>query len=212
MSAARAVSVVRELYFDPVQQTLLSLPTAELHLLRKASPLVSHGTTTVQPGTTFSVVGAGASVADVEIEVALGHPNETTSFSVGVLGGLHRDAAGRMGLAFGVTVSQVKQTRSVLVSGTCSKPAKGKVTPMHCITCPGTPFTVPAGETTLRLRVLVDRTVVEFFAGDGRAVCSSALARPTAERNTGVYIQTAPTAPPLTVSNATVWQMGCSFA
>ena len=42
--------------------------------------------------------------------------------------------------------------------------------------------------------------------------CSSSLARPTEEPNTGVYVANAAGAAALTVANATVWQMGCSFA
>ena len=122
-----------------------------------------------------------------------------------VLGGAHRDSAGRTGLTFAVSVSGIDQ--SVSVTGECSKPAHGKNTPAHCISCPGTAFRLAPDEVRIDFRILIDRTVVELFAGRGRTVCTGSLARMPSEPNTGLYIENGAGMPPLTIGNATVWGM-----
>ena len=102
--------------------------------------------------------------------------------------------------------------RRVSVSGACSKPAKGKTTPVHCVACPATSFLLAPEQDTLSLRVLVDRTTVEFFAGGGRVACSGSVARVPEEENTGVSLLNKGTSATVGVSNATVWGMRCAFS
>lgn len=216
ISIARVVSVVREIFFDPEQQVLRSLPAIELEQLRSATPLAANKPTVVAPGSTFTVIASGASVADVVLNVdVFGNDNASpaaaaaSAFGIGVLGGSHKDKAGRTGLVFNVQSNST--ARTVLISGVCSKPAKGKVTPVHCVACPGVPMTLPAGEGRLSVRILIDRSVVELFAGNGRTVCSGSLARPPEDQVASVYIANNPGSPPLAVGNTTVFGMGCSF-
>jgi len=201
MSIARSISVVRELFFDSEEGILRSMPVDSVQSLRSLQPIVSKQTISIAAGATYQVVSSGAEVADVELDF---ESTDTASFSIGVLGGSSKDSSGRMGLVFNVQIEK----GSVLVSGECAKPARGKVTPPHCIACPGVPFRLPEGEDSLRFRILVDITVVEFFAGDGRSVCSSSLAR--APSNSAVYVQNGGKAP-LPLTNATAWDMGCGF-
>ena len=236
ISIARVVSVVREIFFDPEQQVLRSLPAIELERLRSATPLATNKPTVVAPGLTFTVIASGASVADVVLNIdVFGNDNASVgntapihdhvsspsappasssasasaAFGIGVLGGSHKDKAGRTGLVFNVQSNST--ARTVLISGVCSKPAKGKVTPVHCVACPGVPMTLPAEEGSLSVRILIDRSVVELFAGNGRTVCSGSLARPPEDQVTSVYIANSPGSPPLAVGNTTVFGMGCSF-
>ena len=69
-------------------------------------------------------------------------------------------------------------------------------------------FTLPAEETTINVRALVDVNIAEVFVADGRAAYT-ASARAGSPAATEVYIF-APTAPVL-VNNATVWSMGCGW-
>ena len=222
MAPARAISVVHELWWDPMAGRFASGPAPELTGLRSAAPLSSHHGVAVPGGSTFAVLGAGGDTADVELQVrgvvataSVGGVGENTagSFSIGVLGGAHRDSAGRTGLVFTVSVSVSGANRSaVTVAGDCSKPAHGKLTPVHCVTCPDTPFTLTPGEAgRLDVRILIDRTAVELFVGGGRAVCTGSLARVPSEANTGVYVENAAGMAPLTIANATVWGMGCGL-
>lgn len=236
ISIGRVVSVVREIFFDPEQQVLRSLPVTELERLRSATPLEANKPTVVAPGSTFTVIASGASVADAVLNIAVFGNNHTSArntalihghlpsssappvpmaasasaaFGIGVLGGSHKDKAGRTGLVFNVQSNST--ARTVLISGVCSKPAKGKVTPVHCVACPGVPMTLPAGEDSLSVRILIDRSVVELFAGNGRTVCSGSLARPPEDQFASVYVANNPGSPPLAVGNTTVFGMGCSF-
>ena len=97
----------------------------------------------------------------------------SSSLEVWVLGGSKRDHAGRTGLVYEVQITTTATTstggsgsgggsaaveRRVSVSGACSKPAKGKTTPVHCVACPATSFLLAPEQDTMSLRVLVDRT------------------------------------------------------
>jgi sucrose-6-phosphate hydrolase SacC (GH32 family) len=222
MSIARVISVVRELSYDSVSRQLLSYPIAELASLRTAAPLAAHANVTVAPGATLELISGGASSADVEIELSglLENSSSNATVGIGVLGGTKRDHAGRIGLVFEVQLTSsgsggAAAERRVSVSGVCSKPAKGKTTPVHCVACPATSFLLPLGQDTLSLRVLVDRTAVEFFAGDGRIACSGSVARVPEEASTGVSIvntmDAGSPARAVAVSKATVWGMSCAF-
>ena len=230
MSIARTISVVRELRYDPTQRQLLNYPIAGLAALRSVTPMSVHTNVTMHPGATVELISAGASAADVEVELSglvAASSSTNASFSVGVLGGSKRDHAGRTGLVFEVQVvsgvgsgATASGQRRVTVSGACSKPARGKTTPMHCVACPATNYMLPAGQDTLSLRALVDRTAIELFVGDGHIACSGSVARVPEEGNTGVYITAHNTTTAsarartraLVVSKATVWSMGCAFA
>lgn len=164
ISIARAISVVRELSYDPVSQQLLSYPIAGLAALRSKSPLAAHTNLSLAPGATVELISSGASAADVEVELSglLAQHNANVSLEFGVLGGSKRDHAGRTGLVFEVRLTSTGTTaeRRVTVSGVCSKPAKGKTTPVHCVACPDTGFLLAPRQHTLSLRVLVVRPAI----------------------------------------------------
>ena len=82
VSIGRVVSVVREIFFDPVQQRLRSLPVQDLERLRSATPLAASKHTAVAPGETYTVVASGASVADVELVIdVFGNSSNSSSKS-----------------------------------------------------------------------------------------------------------------------------------
>eukprot|EP01051_Picozoa_sp_SAG22_P017621 SAG22_NODE_2764_length_2229_cov_3.613146_2_plen_220_part_00 len=165
--------------WDPAQRQLLSNPAAGLTALRSQSPLATRANAKVAAGQKLVLVGSGASAADVEIELSglamLGFGAsaaavaENASFSIGVLGGSKKDHQGRTGLVFEVQIvtgggGGPDGGRRVVVTGTCSAPARGKTTPRHCVACPaGASFALPAAQDSLSFRVLVNRTAVEFL-------------------------------------------------
>ena len=68
-------------------------------------------------------------------------------------------------------------------------------------------FPILAAETELPVRVLVDRSIAEFFIGDGRAAFT---ARHYPRRSEGGVRVAALSAAPLTLS-ASVYEMGCGW-
>ena len=72
----------------------------------------------------------------------------------------------------------------------------------------GLPLTLAPAETELRLRVLVDRSVVEVFAAGGRVV-ATARDYPALDE---VAVRAWARAPsPLVLTSASAWSMGCGW-
>lgn len=91
--------------------------------------------------------------------------------------------------------------------------------PGHNNTRPVASVSVPlvAGETALRLRVMLDRSLVEVFAARGRRLITATNYPPAA--NTHIFLVADATSasaaagglPPAVVYNASLWEMGCGW-
>ena len=166
---------LREVAYDPVLKTLVSNPVRELVNLRNGTlahePLIS-----LTAGETHIVAGTGlprdASTADVLVNFTL--PTATTavagtSVGVRVLSNVTSDGDvyGGILLVANFTQRDTNGTMHALASirtlNPCGTGSEG-VTQVS--------FPMLKGETTLTIRVLVDRSVVEAFVMDGRAVFS----------------------------------------
>ena len=66
-----------------------------------------------------------------------------------------------------------------------------------------------ANETTLSLRVVVDRSIVEAFAQGGRAVVTATAYAPSTANAVGIEVAGFPRG--VTVISATAHSMGCAW-
>ena len=73
----------------------------------------------------------------------------------------------------------------------------------------GTPFTILSGEQSVHLRVLVDRSVVEVFAGGGRA---HIVAGEFADVGHTFVHMLASGSSPVAVGNLSIWSMDCGWS
>lgn len=86
-------------------------------------------------------------------------------------------------------------------SRTATAQLSGNVAPTNA-----SPFAILAGETALSLRVLVDRSIVEWFIADGRSAFTAR--HYPARSDTGVLVTADAAA---TVSGVAAWDMGCGW-
>jgi hypothetical protein len=71
-----------------------------------------------------------------------------------------------------------------------------------------TSFVLPHEVTTLAVRALLDRSILEVFVGNGRAAFTSGVGAPSSSNHASFV--TAHTQ--ATVTGASVWSMGCGWA
>jgi sucrose-6-phosphate hydrolase SacC (GH32 family) len=188
-----ALTVVRELRFDPVQQSLVSLPIAELFTLRGALPLTNLSSMVLGGGNPALAIvnGSAATVADCEIDIAMPHGAAPFRLDVGALG-----------IQFQLACSPASTTRP---AGGCTlfTPGRGRRTTNR------QSYSLSPGETTTSLRLIVDKVVIEVFAGGGRSVATIATDK------TGVDPATANISVGVSTGQATmdirVWSMGCGW-
>lgn len=160
---------LREVSYDPAIQTIVSNPVRELANLRNGTLGASKGVT-VAPGTAHIVPGTGhpadASASDVVANITVVH-------------------AGAVGVSVLANVSAGSPYGGILTIVNFTSPdAKGTINAIASIhlmnPCGGgidagdraarVNFPILQGETTLDIRILVDRSIVEVFVMGGRAV------------------------------------------
>jgi sucrose-6-phosphate hydrolase SacC (GH32 family) len=187
-----ALTVVRELRFDPVQQSLVSLPVAELASLRGALLTNFSGKTLAAGQPVLTVAnGSVATVADIEIDIEM--PKGAAAFKVDI---------GALGAHIQLACSPASVSHPV-AGCTLFAPGRGrgKTTRQS--------YNLGPGETATSLRVLVDKVVLEVFAGGGRSTAT------VATNKGGVDPSTAVISVGLSVGQATlagrVWSMGCGW-
>ena len=187
-----ALTVVRELRYDPVQQSLVSLPVAELASLREALLTNFSGKTLAAGQPVLTVAnGSVATVADIEIDIEM--PKGAAAFKVDI---------GALGAHIQLACSPASASHPV-AGCTLFAPGRGrgKTTRQS--------YNLGPGETATSLRVLVDKVVLEVFAGGGRSTATVA----TDKR--GVDPSTAVISVGLSVGQATlagrVWSMECGW-
>eukprot|EP01052_Picozoa_sp_SAG31_P015824 SAG31_NODE_1027_length_10273_cov_50.715746_3_plen_293_part_00 len=210
----QTLTVPREVTYDPVQQTLLKFPVKELASLR-GIVLGNHTKgTTLNAATPLSIFapGANSTTFDIEAEIAL-HP-QAFAFGMSVM-------------ASGVQAAEVVIQISVGVSTQGSRgSSSGGLRQVNVTTkVPHTKagynsafsFSIPGDASTLGLRVLGDRAIVEVFVAGGRGVASVSVLAPGADyTKSRAFIfagnGTAGSDSTVVVSSAMAWEMGCGWA
>ena len=211
----QALSAVRIISYDAAVNRLVANPPSELARLRNAT-LAAPENVTVATGSVHPVaMGPAATAADVELSIAL---PAAGAVSVG-LRVLASGADPKSGVTLVVTVGPpvapagtdtmpMRSANVSLFTGEGGAYAVGEPggESSHTAAAGAASFDVPAGETSVRVRALIDRSIVEFFAGNGRAVFTArTYPRPGSDR--------------ITVSSSTgasvsvaVYEMGCGWA
>jgi hypothetical protein len=73
-------------------------------------------------------------------------------------------------------------------------------------------FKLPGADTSLSLRVLADRTIVETFIASGRAVVTTPVLNPGLHHNRSGAFLFAGGGGSVGVKSASAWAMGCGWA
>ncbi len=156
------MSCMREVSWDPVLHWLLANPTLELTRLRTRTLLETHNRTLLSPGNDLKLaLPSRDDGATMDLSVVFELPADTKSDQMNipvVQYGIR--VLGRSGPLLNITVKTAHDgvNRLCFVDG-----PSGNGPAAHA------PFPLMAGEETLQVRVLVDRSVAEFFVGGGRA-------------------------------------------
>ena len=162
--------------YDATLQTLLAYPVPELATLRRPAPLAQLATAISLPpgGTLHTLVGGGATSADIELEFVVGTA-ATSTITVVVA-----NMPGVKGTTITVVVNP-HVAAAVPAVPPAAAPAAAASTVNVSVAFPGchgtflVPTTPAANSLTLDIRVLVDVAVVEVFVAGGRGVCSAAM-------------------------------------
>eukprot|EP01052_Picozoa_sp_SAG31_P030694 SAG31_NODE_3170_length_4591_cov_2.304541_2_plen_476_part_00 len=188
-----ALTVVRELRFDEVQQSLVSLPVAEVASLRGARPLANLTGRSFAAGEPVLVLSRGsqATVADFEAEIQM--PEGAPDFRLNV---------GALGTSIQLACSPASASHPA-ASCTLFAPGRGrgKTTRQS--------FNLSSTETATSLRVLVDKVVLEIFAGGGRSVATVAVDKRGVDPSSAVISVAVSTGK--ATMDVRVWSMECGW-
>ena len=206
----------REIHYHPRLRTLVANPVRELVSLRNGTLTqekevgLSAGVPHMLPGT----AGGEAASADIEITVTL--PAEAVAVGVVVLSNADYAPNGIGPDNHGVQVSVTLSARR----GDGSRTGWANISAHNAAACvPGTkfpcadyrsaraPLTMLPEDTVLRLRVLVDRVVVEAFVQGGRVQFTKSYIPPSI-RDSVVHVFSNVTT---TAPSVSAWSMGCGW-
>ena len=197
----------REVTYDPLLRTLRALPVKELALLRgdKLSPASAGPRTVHAGGDALSLFKAGAvsTTFDVEAEIAL--PSAPVSFALVVMAASPTHAEVLLNVTVGTasgSVRNVTVTAGVPGAGGRSQAAYNS----------SFSFELPATETTLAVRILADRTLVEAFVGGGRGVVTTPVLAPGKDPTKAGCFLSAGVGGSVTVNSYEAYEMGCGWA
>ena len=212
-----ALTVPRELHWEPATHGLLANPVDELVGLRNGSLYASSTNLTVEDGTPQllqGTEGGQAISADVELSWELPPPTvSSATFGVLVLSApAEQTLANNSGVTVTVRVEAAAADDSR--AATLTVFGCGSVGPGQVGTC-GTQagarphrFTVLKGEQRLQMRLLIDRTIVEAFVLGGR-VAFTKVHTPADWRHSSVQLLASNGSAMCAVAN--VWSMGCGW-
>ena len=205
---------LREVAYEPETGALVSNPVRELTGLRNGT-LGSDKDVVLKAGTSHVVVGTGApadaSASDVVVRVAVPPVGAAAGAAVGVtvLANLTAEGSPFGGVlaivnftAPDTTDGTIKATASIRTLNPCGTGSAG----LSQVT-----FPILKGETTLDLRVLVDRSIVEVFFMGGRAVFSKTF-NPAVLYVPDTHVVLQAWGADLTVGSVDVFSMGCGWA
>ena len=196
----------REVTYDPLLETLKALPVKELALLRgeKLSPASAAARTVHAGGDALSLFKAGAASTTFDVEAEIALPSSPVSFTLAVMAASPTHAEVLLNVTVGTasgSVRNVNVTAGVPGAGGRSQAAYNS----------SFSFELPATETTLALRILADRTLVEAFVGDGRGVVTTPVLAPGKDpTKAGCFLSAG--AGSVTVNSLAAYEMGCGWA
>ena len=190
-----ALTIVRELRYDPDLKKLVALPVAEVASLRGPA-LAQLKQKTLAQGERAVLVAPGANssavTADVELTIAM--PPTPFRLSFGALG----PPGGGISAQLACSPTAASKPGACTLFAPSGRP--GQKTRQA--------FPLKPGENSTELRVLVDKVVVEIFAGGGRAVRTVAAKGGVDATQAAVWVQAE--AGNVTVSGG-AWGMGCGW-
>jgi hypothetical protein len=230
-----ALTVPRELRWEPATFGLLANPVEELASLRNGS-IAAAANLTVEAGTPQLLQGTeGGRAISADVELAWVLPPTTagsSTFGVRVLSapvaqaeprgdpaadagvGTRTDLGANHTSGVTVTVTVAAATADGSRAAMLTVFGCGSVAPRGTTAC-GTQataarhrFAVLGGEQLLSMRVLVDRTIVEAFVQGGR-VAYTKLHTPTDWRHSAVHLLSSNGS--AVCATAKVWTMGCGW-
>jgi hypothetical protein len=227
------LTLPRELHFDDATRQLLTNPVHELAALWNGTIAAEVGIK-LTPGVLHTIKGTdggSATSVDIEVEFALPASGGACTFSLVVLANKGYVVGGGDTVSNGVTVALTVSSKK---RPDGSRPGAAKISAVGAAPCIAAspycqnattpengrvvtaPFTVLAGETTLALRVLVDRVIVEAFVQHGRVALTKSYI-PRRWQDSAVHLLATsgdgifgggeePTA-----TKADIWSMGCGW-
>ena len=184
-----ALTVPREVTFDPETISLLSLPAPELAALRGAV-LGSRPSMALDAGRPLGLLDRASTAYDLVLNVGL-PPHTGVQFVLAVMAAAPDDASVTMQL--NISAPSPAGLRDVVLTGKAAGFAS-------------LAFTIPA-MTAMPLRILADRTLAELFVADGRGVVTLPVS--STGNRTGAFVTAGASA--LEVES-TAWEMGCGWA
>ena len=200
------LTVVRDLFYDSNLQDLLMYPVPELKKLRSASPFATlrgvvpagTGVPTTDAVTLFTT---NLTVFDVEATIALPASGAAVQFAVNVMAPPSNVSECGAVLHVNVSSAAASGTRSVwiaTVTGAVSKLWPQHVTAMN--------FTLPPSATTIEVRILVDKALVEVFVAKGRGAITVPVSVEEGVGGKGVFFVGGGEGP-TTLVDASAWTM-----
>ena len=210
------LTVPREINYDPRLRTLVANPVRELVNLCNGT-LTTEEHVQLSAGSPYALPGTGggeAASADIDITVSL--PAEAVVVGVVVLSNKGYVPPGEGATNHGVqitatlTTPQSDGSRTGLVNISSHNAAAcvpGSKFPCEDYRTAQSPLTLLPGETTLRMRVLVDRVVVEAFVQGGRVQFTKSYIPPTINDSVVHVFSSVDTSAP----SVSAWSMGCGW-
>lgn len=219
-----ALTVPRELRWEPATFGLLANPVEELASLRNGT-ISAEANITLTDGSAQLLQGTeGGQAISADVELAWVLPPATASsstFGARFLSAPAKQPRPANSMAVGVTVTvSVAAAASdgsrvavltIFDCGSLASTGRLEASRNECGTQASAArhhFTVLAGEHLLSMRVLVDRTIVEAFVQGGR-VAYTKVHTPADWRYTGVYLLSSNGSAVCAAAN--VWSMGCGW-
>ena len=195
----QAISLVRVLSYDAKSKMLLANIAEEYSSLRNATLVAPRSLSLAGGGEAVELpIPPGKGLAsDVVFKVTLGAQALALEATVMATGPATSATTTADGVTLSLNISAAATPGGARVG---SAKIRGSVAPTGWFD-----FPILAGEAQLPVRVLVDRSIAEFFIGDGRTAFT---ARHYPQRSAGGVRMAALSAAPLTLS-ASVYEMGC---
>jgi len=208
-----ALSVLREVKFDPVVRDLTAQPLEEYRLLHNGTLFAHQSPLRLPAGgklLTLPLGGAGGSAIDLSLTVPLSSTAGSQRLSVGLsVLATAQSLANSTAIQLTVEPPSAGGFRAGNLSVGIEWPADNP--PLPTTWRPwSAPFRVRPGQASVDLRVLVDRSIVEVFANGGQAAGLLAYL-PSSAEHTSVHLFSRGEEA-ATVEDVQVFSMGCGWS
>lgn len=210
---SNCLTVPRSITYDPSQRKLLAQPIAELALLRSAQPIARANNLALRPHGVAQLLGRGSAhnSTSVDMEFDFELPSATAALSSIEQGGqwmtmalLANNATSEAAVYLHFNLSLSGAGSTVLVNMSAEIPHQPPRSNLNTTIS----FLLPQHAKQMHLRVIIDRSIVEIFAGHGRGVVSLPILKPATSSDVFVRANSLG----LTVYAIEAWEMGCGWA